>query len=174
MDVPLRPRLSHQAKQTNKNGSLTTMTSLILPTDITTAMLSDKKTKNSIVYTSGGDSFFGIFPHVSNTFPSGQICLKLGFAGFGPLKSGAFGLRHIWEKHSTEINATNALDIVLFLEKVISAGSVVIIDNNKDPDKPLILESKTGMAVVGLNNGTYYITSAYCRSSHKGTVVGNL
>lgn len=150
------------------------MASLILPTDITTAILDGKSTKNSIVCTSYGESFFSMFPHVSDTFPSGKICLKLGFGGFGLSKDGAFGLRHIWEKHRTEINATSALDIVLFLEKVVSAGSVVLIDNKKDPDKPLILESKTGMAVVEFKSGNYYITSAYDRKSHKGTVIGNL
>ena len=150
------------------------MTNLILPTDITTAILNDKKTKNSIVCTSSGKDSFSTFPHVSDKFPQGKICLKLGYIGFGDFRDGAFGLRHIWDKHRTEIGAVSALDVVLFLEKVVAKGSVVIIDNKKAPDKPLILESLTGMAVVEFNNGAYYITSAYDRKSHKGVVIANL
>lgn len=146
----------------------------LLPTDITIATLNARNLKGSIICTSSGQHHFGIFPHVSDKFPSGKICLKLGFGGQGRFKDGAYGLRHIWEKHRQEISAKSALDIVLFLEKVISAGAEVIIDNTKDPDKPLILESKSGMAVVAINGGNYYITSAYDRKSHKGTVVGNL
>ncbi|MFS1985993.1 hypothetical protein BCU00_019800, partial [Vibrio breoganii] len=49
-----------------------------------------------------------------------------------------------------ELNSQNAEDVVKFIESVLQVGAEVIIDPKKSPNKPLIVESNTGMVVVDL------------------------
>lgn len=51
---------------------------------------------------------------------------------------GAYGLRHIWDKHRVEIGATSAEDIVIFLESILLAGAEVLIDPKKAKTKRLL------------------------------------
>lgn len=105
---------------------------LLLPRDIVEAVLNDKKTKNARVTKCDGSEFFLDLPGMNADFPAGKIILKLGDSGFYNKRTknleGAYGLRHIWDKHRAEIGATSAEDIVIFLESILLAGAEVLID----------------------------------------------
>ncbi|MBJ4267093.1 hypothetical protein JGE07_22555, partial [Salmonella enterica subsp. enterica serovar London] len=98
---------------------------LLLPRDIVEAVLNDKKTKNARVAKCDGSEFFLELPSMNADFPAGKIILKLGDSGFYNKRTksleGAYGLRHIWDKHRVEIGATSAEDIVIFLESILLA-----------------------------------------------------
>lgn len=154
--------------------------SLLLPSDITEAVLNEKKTKNARVAKSDGSEFFLDLPYMNADFPAGKIILKLGDSGFYNKKTGnlegAYGLRHIWDKHRTELGATSAEDIVIFLESVLLAGAEVLIDAKKGPNKAIIVESGTGMMILELKkpqgeDPCYSIITAYDRKSHPGIKV---
>lgn len=153
---------------------------ILLPQDITSAILLGKKKKNSRVCKIDGSEFFFTIPHLSADFPGGNIILKLGDPGYYNKSQkkleGAYGLRHIWDKHRAEIGATCAEDIVNFLEKILLSGAQVLLDPKKGPDKVIVVESGTGMMIVELkkpnNEDAYYsIVTAYDRKSHPGTVL---
>lgn len=157
--------------------------SVLLPSDISGGMLNKKNTKNAKVTNSNGETTFGVMPRLNDKFPSGNITLKLGDSGFYDHKTktlkGAFGLRHIWDKHRSEINAGSAEDVVTFVENVLTTGAEVLLDHNKDPNKPLIVESTHGMLVVELKEPQgeepyYSVITAYVRKSHPGTLLGKI
>nr|WP_010890242.1 hypothetical protein [Salmonella enterica]AAB91550.1 hypothetical protein [Salmonella enterica subsp. enterica serovar Berta] len=112
-----------------------------------------------------------------------KIILKLGDSGFYNKRTesleGAYGLRHIWDKHRVEIGATSAEDIVIFLESILLAGAEVLIDPKKGQNKAIVVESGTGMMILELKkpNGEdpyYSIITAYDRKSHPGTKLHTL
>lgn len=150
------------------------------PHTITTQHLDSKNAKNTKILTTSGDAIFGVMPQLSPDLPEGNIILKLGDSGFydrhtKQVKS-AFGLRHIWDKHRIEIVASNATEIVVFIESIITN---VIIDNSKSKDKPLIVKSNMGIVVVELKTPQnepphYSIITAYTRKSHPGTLMASL
>ncbi|MBJ4496672.1 hypothetical protein JGE14_23070 [Salmonella enterica subsp. enterica serovar Derby] len=151
---------------------------LLLPRDIVEAVLNDKKTKNARVAKCEGSEFFLELPSMNAEFPAGKIILKLGDSGFYNKRTksleGAYGLRHIWDKHRVEIGATSAEDIVIFLESILLAGAEVLIDPKKGQNKAIVVESGTGMMILELKkpNGEdpyYSIITAYDRKSHPGT-----
>lgn len=153
------------------------------PHTITTQHLDAKNAKNTKILTTSGDTIFGLMPQLSLDLPEGNIILKLGDSGFydrhtKQVKS-AFGLRHIWDKHRTEIVASNATDIIVFIESIITNGANVMIDNSKSKDKPLIVKSNMGIVVVELKTPQnepphYSIITAYTRKSHPGTLMASL
>lgn len=157
--------------------------SLLLPNDITEAVLNGKKTKNARVAKNDGSEFYLDLPYMNADFPAGKIILKLGDSGFYNKRTqnleGAYGLRHIWDKHRTELGAASAEDIVIFLESILLAGAEVLIDPRKGPNKAIVVESGTGMMILELKkpNGEdpyYSIITAYDRKSHPGTKVHTL
>ncbi|MCZ5750110.1 hypothetical protein O5207_00520 [Escherichia coli] len=91
---------------------------LLLPRDIVEAVLNDKKTKMHEWLSVMEVNFFLELPSMNADFPAGKIILKLGDSGFYNKRTksleGAYGLRHIWDKHRVEIGATSAEDIVIF------------------------------------------------------------
>ncbi|EJG0899092.1 hypothetical protein C4H01_RS24445 [Vibrio parahaemolyticus] len=156
---------------------------VLIPNDISNQKLRKKTTQNARVTKNDGVGSFGKVPKLNDAFPEGEIVLKLGSSGFfDPISRDlkkAFGLRHIWDKHRTEIGATTAQDVVAFVESVLQSGAEILIDKNKDPSKPLIVESSVGMVIVELKqpqgeDAYYSIITAYDRKSHPGTLVGNL
>jgi len=152
---------------------------ILQSSDITLNLATKTTKKNSFIANCSGVQSFGTFPSNNHGFPSVSIYLKLGIIGFGSERLGAFGLRHIWEKHGSEIGISLPSQIPSFIESILQPGSVVIIDRNKCPDKPLIIESNAGMIIVGLNqpkNAPEYfnIISAYDRRSHPGIVIATI
>ena len=149
------------------------------PSDLTQLIVEAKNHKNSYVASSKSILSFGKFPANNYGFPEGDIKLKLGHIGVGRNRLGGFGLRHIWEKHGSECGLTCPTQVPAYLESIITIGAHVLIDKDKAPDKPLILESKVGMAILTINKPNpgasfYTITSAYSRKSHKGNVIATL
>lgn len=157
--------------------------SVLLPSEITTAALTEKKTKNARVAKNDGSEFFLDIPYMNADFPAGKIILKLGDSGFYNKMTrnldGAYGLRHIWDKHRTEIGAASAEDIVIFLERILLAGAEILIDSKKGPNKAIVVESGTGMMILELKmphgeDPYYSIITAYDRKSHPGTILHTL
>ncbi|WP_126169631.1 hypothetical protein [Shewanella khirikhana] len=148
------------------------------PSDVTTALAAQKTAKNARIANTSGQVSFGIFPLNSHGYQSAPIILKLGFIGYASQRTGAYGLRHIWEKHGQEIGISNPSDVPSFIESILIPGAEVIIDSTKSA-KPLIIESKTGLITVGFSTPPneaphYHIITAYTRKNHPGTVIATL
>lgn len=145
-------------------------------TDLNLECMGHNKKKNSFVTTSSGSISFGIFPENNNQWPTLEIRLKLGLVGHGKGRLGAFGVRHIFEKHGQEMNLTCPSEVSGHIESVIKTGAIVMVDSKKDPNKPLIIESSTGMAILTLSKcKTYYhIISSYKRFSHPGITIATI
>jgi hypothetical protein len=146
------------------------------PNDVTLALANKKTQKNTRISNDIGLLSFGIFPANKHDFPVGNVYLRLGFIGFSGARKGAFGLRHIWEKHGSELGLTAPKEVPGFIDKILVPGAEVIIDNSKDPDKPVVVESSNGLITLGLvepkNEDSYYhIITAYSRKNHPGTVI---
>jgi len=149
------------------------------PNDVTPAIAELRNQKNARVSNNRGQVSFGLFPSNNHNFPVGDIHLKLGFIGNGHRRSGAFGLRHIWEKHGSELGLTAPQQVSAFIETILQPGANVIVNHSKSPDKPLIVESSNGLITLGMvkpnNESAYYhIITAYGRKSHPGIIIANL
>ena len=149
------------------------------PQDVTLAIANLRTQKNARVSNSRGQISFGLFPSNNHNFPVGDIHLKLGFIGNGHRRKGAYGLRHIWEKHGAELGLTAPLQVPDFIKTVLQPGANVIVDHSKSSDKPLIVESNNGLVTLGVvkpNNEPpyYHIITAYGRKSHPGIIIANL
>ena len=147
--------------------------------EITLELVSLKNKKNTRVLNELGQESFGNFPANNHNFPVGEIYLKLGYIGYTNARSGAFGLRHIWEKHGTELGLQEPKEILGFIKKVLAEGAEVIVDSMKDPNKPLVVESSSGLITLALetpNNKlpNYHIITAYSRKSHPGVVIATI
>lgn len=149
------------------------------PNDITLELASLKTRKNTRILNDLGQESFGTFPANKHNFPAGEIYLKLGVIGFTEARKGAFGLRHIWEKHQSDLELKCIQDIPAFIEKVLSEGAEVIVDKSKSPDKPLIVESNSGLITLALETPKglpphYNIITAYNRKNHPGVVIATM
>lgn len=144
------------------------------PSDITLQIAQKKNAQNTLVANSEGHHSFGMFPANNNGFPEAEIVLKLGNIGYGFLRKGGFGLRHVWEKHGSDLGLQNPYEVVGFIESIIQPGAEIIVDKSKDPKKPLIIESSWGLVALEIQASTYSITSAYNRKSHPGTVIATI
>lgn len=152
------------------------MESTIHHNDLSIEWMSHKRSKNAFVTNTKGNLAFGIFPTNNNHWPELEIRLKVGFAGFGKARSGAFGIRHIFEKHGKEIGLTCPSEIPSYIESIITKGATVIVDSAKDANAALVIESQTGLVILRLSKDKAYydIISAYDRKSHPGTVIATL
>ena len=146
--------------------------------EITLDVMTHNRTKNALIESSNGVVSFGLFPENKNGFPSVDMRLKLGFVGSGRGRTGAYGLRHIFEKHNQELGMSCPSEVISYVKSVISPGAEILVDYRKAPDKPLVIESSTGIIVLSLNgvgaNQHYNIITAYSRFSHPGTVIATI
>lgn len=144
--------------------------------DLSILHMNHKKQKNSVIIRKGGYDNFGLLPFNNNGFESLPIKLKLGLIGFGANRQGAYGVRHIFEKHKNEIGITCPSEIPGFIERIMISGADVIVDYNKDINKVLCIESKVGMVVFARkgSNDHYNIITAYDKRSHPGTLIARL
>ncbi|HAS6415324.1 TPA: hypothetical protein I7256_22710 [Vibrio vulnificus] len=153
--------------------------------EITLDVMTHNRTKNALIESANGVVSFGLFPENNNGFPSADIRLKLGYIGFTGRKKGvyvqregAYGLRHIFEKHNQELGMSCPSEVISYVKSVISPGAEILVDYRKAPDKPLVIESSTGIIVLSLNgvgaNQHYNIITAYSRFSHPGTVIATI
>jgi hypothetical protein len=74
------------------------METTILHSDLSVEWMSHKRSKNAFITTTKGSLSFGTVPKNNAHWPELEIRLKVGFAGFGKIRSGAFGVRHIYKK----------------------------------------------------------------------------
>ncbi|EGQ7796282.1 hypothetical protein RG677_004805 [Vibrio parahaemolyticus] len=152
--------------------------SILSSTDVTKELLSKSNTKNHRILSSSGNVSFGQLPHINDNFPSGEIHLRLGFVGIGSARTGAFGLRHIVEKHGPEIGIDDAAGAIEFIELVLSAGAVIKLDG-KGGTKPLVINSSHGMVILEKKTPRdeavhYSIITAYEKINYPGTILGEM
>tara|TARA_R110001632_G_scaffold40314_2_gene101194 strand:+ start:73923 stop:74207 length:285 start_codon:yes stop_codon:yes gene_type:complete len=89
------------------------METTILHSDLSVEWMSHKRRKNAFVTTTNGSLSFGTFPTNNTHRPELEIRLKVGF---GRTRSGAFGVRHIYEKHSQKIGITCPSQVSGYIE----------------------------------------------------------
>ncbi|KAB2825791.1 MULTISPECIES: hypothetical protein [Aliivibrio] len=155
-------------------------TSIYQSTDLNEQLMSGKNEKNAkIVNPKTGKLSFGRVPDNNNDIPSGDIYLKLGLMGRGFKRYGAFGARHIWEKHNVDLCIPKQEMLPQIIADMLVEGTNVLVNfaikNNK---RPVVLNTKLGRVALEpeMKAGkTYYsIVSAYGNKNAPGTVIGTL
>lgn len=146
--------------------------------DVTEDLLFGSNTKNQRILNSDGNESFGTLPHINEDFPSGSIFLRLGFKGSGFSRRGAFGLRHIIEKHGSEIGFDDAVGAIAFVEQILSTGAVIKLDR-KDGVRLLVINSSHGMVILEKKTPQgepihYSIITAYGKVNYPGTILGQM
>lgn len=140
---------------------------------------SGRSAKNTrILNPTTGDFRFGYIPE-NPVIDSGHIYLCLGYDGFGPDRRGAFGARHIWDKHQVDLNLTQFADVPHTVASILTEGCNVLVDQNKGgPTKPIVINTPHGMVSLQHklidNVPEYHVLTAYGRNDHPGTVVAQL
>lgn len=152
----------------------------LLPGALTPQLLSSSGSKNEKLFSPTNNLSYGRIPAVpAFNVEAGDIYLRLGFVGMGYARSGAFGARHIWEKHQIDLNLKQPSDIPQVVASILQNGANILIDKSKAADRPLVLNSNVGIVILepkktADGNTEYSIVSAYARKNHKGTVIGQL
>ena len=149
--------------------------------DVTTVLLlQSSQCPNSRILTSDGKEVFCRFPANKHNLPEGNVILKLGKVGVkrGSQRIGAYGLRHIFEKHRRDLKLKNAEDAVMFVEKVLTKGSRVFIDRLKS-DKPIVISASIGLVIlepkiVRGQEACYSVVTAYARKAHPGVLIAKV
>ena len=155
----------------------TTPRAVYQPSDLSDQVMSGKNTKNALVTNpqTNGTSF-GRIPPNSNGVIEGDIYLKLGLVGHGQQRKGAFGARHVWEKHKNDLGISNACDTPMIIAEILSEGVDILI--GVTPDRPIALNTKYGVVILEqktIEQETIYsIVSAYGKKNITGTVIGKL
>ena len=148
------------------------------PSDLSEEVMNGKKTKNALVTNpqTGGLSF-GKIPPNSNGVSEGEIYLKLGLAGHGRQRTGAFGARHVWEKHKGDLGITTPDQTPMIIADILSEG-VDILLSKTDAARPIALNTTCGVVILErkvIDQVTSYsIVSAYGKKNITGIVIGKL
>lgn len=152
----------------------------LLPEYLTEKLLTSSSTKNRKVFSPTNKLSYGRIPDApAFNIKAGDIYLRLGFSGSGKNKSGAFGARHIWDKHRGDLSLQYPSDIPKVVASILSKGANVLVDKSKSADRPLVLNSNVGIVILQPKKTAeggieYSIVSAYGRRNHKGTVIRQL
>lgn len=155
-------------------------TSIYQPADLNEQLMSEKTKKNAkVTNPKTGNLSFGKIPENKNGIPSGEIYLKLGLIGHGHNRAGAFGARHIWEKHHVDLRITTQENTAQVIADILEEGVNVLVNfQNKNNKRPVVLNTKIGRVALEpeTKNGTtsYSIVSAYGNKNAPGTVIGTL
>ncbi|MCK5816239.1 MAG: hypothetical protein KAH07_09875 [Flavobacteriaceae bacterium] len=145
--------------------------------DLTPELMLGNTTKNTKIFNPENNSLiFGRVPNNPKGIPEGLIYLRLGFSGVGANKKGAFGARHIWDKHKKDLSINSPKDLPLILSKILIVGSDILYENEK---KPVVLNTNKGLVSLqlkkdSLGNVEYSIISAYSRKNSRGVVFAKL
>ncbi|WP_434363076.1 hypothetical protein NF212_25345 (plasmid) [Parasalinivibrio latis] len=157
------------------------MSNTIDSTQLDLITLGNKNQKNNfIVNPRTGRLSFGRIPPNNLGVAEGEIYLKLGYIGFGPQKKGAYGARHIWEKHQIDLNLGNPQDIAVRLLDIMAVGVDILVDFSArhNPARPVILNTSVGRVALTAESKQgvpcYSIVSAYGARNAPGTVIGTL
>lgn len=146
-------------------------------TVLTSALMEANTTKNRKVLNPVNNTIvFGKIPDNPTGIPSGLIHLRLGYVGFGHHREGAFGARHIWEKHKTDLSIAKPEDLSLILAEILVEGVNVLYE---DESKPLVLNTEKGLVALQYKKsfgglGEYSIITAYGRRDSRGVVFAKL
>lgn len=161
---------------------MTTQTSIYQATDLNETLMSESKSKGSkIVNPNTGKLSYGHIPENNNGIPSGPIYLKLGNVGSGRFRNGAFGARHVWEKHKNDLNISNPVDTPQVIANILILGVNVLVDFDAEhsPHRPVVLNTSIGRVALihykelgGID--AYSIVSAYGNKNATGIVIGTL
>ncbi|STO79488.1 hypothetical protein [Grimontia hollisae] len=157
------------------------MGTIIQASDLTRELLKKRTQKNALIANpKTGKLSYGMIPANKSGIPEGNIFLKLGDTGFGPQRSGAYGARHIWDKHQADLCLTEPLDIVTQLQEILVSGTDILVNlaAKHNPARPVILNTKIGRVALQLQMisgvASYSIISAYGAKNATGTVIGTL
>lgn len=156
----------------------------LLPEYLTESLLTSSSTKNTKVFSPTNKLSYGRIPAApAFNIEAGEVYLRLGLVGKfvkkGQPKLGAFGARHIWDKHRSDLNLQYPSDIPKVVASILRNGADVLVDKSKSAVKPLVLNSNVGIVILQPKKTAeggieYSIVSAYGRRNHKGTVIGQL
>lgn len=121
---------------------------------------------------------FGAIPANSHV-PEGDIFLKLGIRGRGYDRLGAFGVRHIWDKHGAELGAAMPGDIPSKVYEILAPGADILLDTTKGAGKIITLNTSKGMVILqeekaGNYCSIYSIITAYTKKTAKGILIASL
>jgi len=146
-------------------------------TELTEALMAAHTTKNiKVLNPQSGTIIFGKVPENPTGIPSGMIHLRLGYVGSGRRKSGAFGARHIWEKHKIDLSISSPEEVPQILASILEPGVEILYEH---VNKPVVLNTAKGLVSLQLKKdetgGNWYnIISAYGRRNSRGTVFAEL
>ncbi|WP_299143133.1 hypothetical protein [uncultured Vibrio sp.] len=124
---------------------------------------------------------FGRIPKNNNGIPEGEIYLKVGIIGHGPTRTGAFGARHIWEKHKVDLKISQSTNVPAIIASILEEGVDVLVNfqASHSPARAIVLNTNIGRVALKQEqdkNGrfSYTIISAYGNKNAPGTVIGTL
>ncbi|EGD5163556.1 hypothetical protein RYY30_003402 [Vibrio cholerae] len=153
----------------------------IQATDLNANLMSSKNKQGSkVVNPKTNQLSFGRIPSNNNGIPTGEIYLKLGFIGSGKMRTGAYGARHIWEKHKKDLNIESPEETPEVIANILKEGVDVLVnfEANHDPHRPVVLNTELGRVALSLyvehGINAYSIVSAYGNKNAVGTVIGQL
>jgi len=152
------------------------MSNSLAAANITSALMSTQNKRGTrIINPRTGLMSFGTVPPNSHVL-EGLIYLKLGFPGRGHKKDGAFGARHIWDKHrgewpglTPEQIPEKVLDILVpGADILLYQGGGKIITLNTSQGMVVLQEEREGSGFI------YSVVTAYTRKDPKGIKIAQL
>ncbi len=152
------------------------MSNSLAAADITSALMSTQNMKGTrIINPRTGLMSFGTVP-LNKHVPEGLIYLKLGLPGFGPGKSGAFGVRHIWDKHRGEWPGLTPDQVPEKVLDILVPGADILL--HQGGGKIITLNTSLGMVVLQEEREgsgfIYSVVTAYTRKNPKGIKIAQL
>jgi len=147
--------------------------------ELTNELADERGAKNQKLENPEGGGFSFAYIPKNKVIEEGEVFLCLGYAGFGVDRKGAFGARHIWEKHKLDLGLSRFSDVPGVVSGLLSEGCNVLVDKSKGGlDKPIVVNTSSGM--VSLQKKVvdevveYHVLTAYRRTNHPGIVVATL
>lgn len=150
---------------------------MLKDTELTEELMTAHTTKNKkVLNPQSGTLIFGKIPENPTGIPSGVIHLRLGYVGSGRKRSGAFGARHIWEKHKADLSISSPSEVPQILANILEPGVNILYEDTK---KPVVLNTSKGLVSLQLKKNEsggneYSIISAYGRKNSRGIVFAKL
>lgn len=141
--------------------------------DLTKELFDENNQKNyKLINPKTKNQIFGKIPDNRSEIPSGLIYLRLGYVGNGYNRQGAFGARHIWEKHRNDLNLNSPQELPIKLSEILTEGVEVLYE---DKNKPVVLNTTQGIVSLqqkrdDKGNIEYSIISAYYKTQARGIV----
>lgn len=121
---------------------------------------------------------FGYIPK-NKTIEAGEIYLTLGYSGYGVKRAGAFGARHVWEKHKVDLCLVNFSDVPAKVAALLANDCDVMVNPlSGGLESPIVLNTSHGMVALAKKmidkKPEYHVISAYGRRNPHGFVVAKL